>query len=704
MPASTNPDPATSRGAAALGAAVLAAGALLPAGSAAAQEADEGIVVSATRSERRSFDVPVAIDAVGGDTLREGQPKVNLSESLGRVPGLVLQNRQNYAQDLQLSIRGFGARATFGIRGVKLYADGIPATMPDGQGQAANFNLSSAQRIEVMRGPIASLYGNSSGGVVQLFTADGPRQPTLSGEALAGAWGTRRIGAQAGGESGAFSALADWSRFHTDGYRAHSQADREQFNAKLKWKAGGDTSLTLVLNALYQPETRDPLGLTRDQAAADPRQADASATTFNTRKTIRQEQAGVTLERRLGGGNRLRASAFFGDRQVRQFLAFTGSGITSSGGVVDLDRAFGGVSLAWISDGVWLGRPLSLTAGLEHETMQERRRGYVNDFGTMGALRRDEDDRVEGTNLFAQADLRFAERASATLGLRTTRVSFDSRDHFVSGANPDDSGRAVFSNTRPVAGLTYRVAPELNLYASAGGGFETPTFAELAYRPGGTGLNFALKPSRSSSVEAGLKGNISDYQRLSLARFETVTRDEIVVDAASGGRTIYKNAGRTRRSGWEASWQGLLPAGFDAWVAYTLLDARFDEAFTSGAPALTVPAGNRIPGVPRSSLYAELQWRDPGSGFSAALEARRNAKVHVDDRDSDAAAAYTVANLRAGFEQKARAWRISETLRIDNLADRRYIGSVIVADSNGRFFEPAPGRSVSVIVSSRLAF
>ncbi len=685
---------------AALGAAVL-----LACPPATAQQAgdEQGVVVSATRSERRSFDVPVSIDAVGGETLREGQPKVNLSESLGRVPGLVVQNRQNYAQDLQLSIRGFGARSTFGIRGVKLYADGIPATMPDGQGQAANFSLSSAKRIEVMRGPIASLYGNSSGGVVQVFTEDGPRQPTLTGEAMAGSFGTRRIGAQAGGTAGAANALIDWSRFHTDGYRAHSSADREQFNGKLKW-AAGRTRLTLVMNTIDQPQTQDPLGLTRAQSAADPRQADAAATTFNTRKNIRQEQAGISVEHDLGPGNRLRASAFLGDRQVRQFLALTGSGITSSGGVVDLERSFGGFGLAWILDGAWLGRPLSITAGAEVETMQERRRGYVNDFGTMGALRRDEDDRVESTNVFAQADWRFTERAGATLGVRTTRVGFDSRDHFVAGANPDDSGRAAFSSTRPVAGLTWRLAPEMNLYASAGGGFETPTFAELAYRPGGSGLNFALKPSRSSSLEIGLKGRIADLQRLTLARFETLTRDEIVVDSSTGGRTTFKNASRTWRSGWEASWQAVLPAGFDAQVAYTLLDARFDEDFASGTPAVAVPAGNRIPGVPRTSFYAEVQWREFGSGFRTALEARRNGAVVVDDRNSDAAASYTLVNLRAGFEQKARGWRIAETLRIDNLANRRYIGSVIVAESNSRFFEPAPGRNVSFIVSGRLAF
>ncbi len=677
----------------------------------------ESVVVSATRSERKSFDVPVSIDAVSGETLREGQPKVNLSESLGRVPGLVIQNRQNYAQDLQLSIRGFGARSTFGIRGVKLYADGIPATMPDGQGQAANFDLSSAQRIEVMRGPIASLYGNSSGGVIQLFTEDGPKQPAVSGDVLVGSYGTHRFGLKLGGESSnGLNTTADWSQFHTDGYRDHSSADREQFNGKLKRQISDDTRLSFVLNALSQPETQDPLGLTRAQVEANPHQAASQATSFNTRKSIHQEQSGAVAEHRLGTEDLLRANFYIGDRQVRQYQSIpvpSGANAASintyAGGVIDLQRYYDGTSLNWIHDGGWMGRPLSVTTGMEYEILHERRRGYDNNSGTAGTLRRDEDDVVTSTNIFTQADWRLFERASTTLGVRSTRVAFNSTDYFITGANPDDSGSIAFTNTSPVAGLTYRVAPEINLYVSAGRGFETPTFAELAYRSNGTtGLNFDLKPSRSTNYEVGIKGRISDYQRFTLARFDTRTRDEIVVDTNSGGRATFKNASRTSRTGWETSWQAVLPAGFDAHVAYTLLDARYEDTFTSttGTPPapVTIPAGNRIPGIPRTSLYAELRWRHVPSGFATALEARHNSKVYVDDQNSDAADSYTVANLRAGFEQKAGDWRISETLRADNLNNQNYVGSVIVADANRRFFEPAPRRNYSFVVSGRLSF
>src|SRR4051812_43573873 len=238
--------------------AVLVACAAVPA---VAQQVQETVVVSATRLPQAGFDSPASIDAVEGRVIREDNPQVNLSETLNRVPGIVVQNRQNYAQDLQISSRGFGARSTFGVRGVRLIADGIPATMPDGQGQAASFDLASADRIEVLRGPFASLYGNASGGVVQVFTADGPERTTLDVAAMVGSFGQHRLGVLLGGQDGVVNFLGSASRFHTDGYRDHSAADRDQANAKLRFDAGGGGSVTVLVNGLSQPDTQDPLGL-----------------------------------------------------------------------------------------------------------------------------------------------------------------------------------------------------------------------------------------------------------------------------------------------------------------------------------------------------------------------------------------------------------------------------------------------------------
>ncbi len=664
----------------------------------------ETVVVTATRLPQAGFDIPAAIDSVDARVIREDNPQVNLSESLNRVPGIVVQNRQNYAQDLQISSRGFGARSTFGVRGVRLIADGIPATMPDGQGQAASFDLASADRIEVLRGPFSTLYGNAAGGVVQIFTADGPPQPTLDVSLLGGSYGMWRANVRFGGQFPSFDYLLSASRFETDGYREHSAATRDQLNGKVK-SAVGPGTLTFVVNSLRQPDTQDPLGLTRAQLEADPRQADSSAIFFNTRKSVAQSQGGLVYEADLSSRDKVNARVYGGARQVTQYLAQAGDTPLGSGGVVDLDRGYGGVGLRWSRTVIDGERPLTLSIGFDGDRLDEHRRGYVNNAGTAGALRRDEDDRVENDDVYAQMEWNLAPAWSLSAGARHSRVKFDSRDHYVVGANPDDSGSITYSRTTPVLGVMYKPSDSLHAYANAGEGFETPTFAELAYRPGGaTGLNFALHPATSRHYEIGVKARVGPSVRLNGSLFHIETRDEIVTNSSSGGRTDFKNASRTTRDGFELSLEGKWSGGFEARLAYTALDARFTEAFTSGSPPVLVPAGRKLPGVPAHALYGEVVWRHPASGFHAGVELRHSSKVYVNEGNIDAAEAFTVGNVRAGFEQRGTRWRLREFFRIDNVTDRPYVGSVIVAEARGRFFEPAPGRNHVVGIEASIAF
>jgi len=666
------------------------------------------VSVSATRVERDSMDLPVAIDTINQRAIREANPQVNLSESLSRVPGIAVLNRQNYAQDLQISSRGFGARSTFGVRGLRLIADGIPATMPDGQGQAATFSLSSAQRIEVMRGPFSSLYGNAAGGVVQIFTADGPQEPTFSANALFGSYDTSKFGVQYGGQHGPLNLLVDASRFETDGYRDHSSARRDHLNAKFKYDLGSAGKLTLVLNALDQPETEDPLGLTAAQVAQNPKQVVANALAFNTRKSIAQTQAGLTYEVNLSATDKLNARIYGGDRQVTQHLAIplaVQAAATHSGGVVDLDRGYGGIGLRWTHERKIAGMPFNFSAGVDHDRMAERRRGFINNNGVTSGLKRDEDDKVKNSDFYAQAEWQVSRLIGLMAGVRHSRVKFDSKDYFIAGANGNDSGAVDYARTTPAAGITFKILPTLNLYANVGKGFETPTFAELAYRPGGaTGLNFALKPSNSLHREIGLKSLLGDRGRLNVSLFRIDVKDEIVVESASGGRTVFKNASGTRREGFELAWEQKLPHGFETALSYTWLDAKFKQSFTSGIPPVTVNAGNKLPGVAPQLLYGELVWRHAASGFHAGVEIKHSGKIFVNDQNSESAAAYTVWNLRAALQQRGKHWKFTEYVRLDNVGDKRYIGSVIVADGNGRFYEPAPERNFIIGINAEMSF
>ena len=662
----------------------LAASLAMAAASAGAQE--DAVVVTATRQPQPSLEVPASVDRIYAEELRTGRPQVNLSESLGRVPGVVVQNRQNYAQDLQISSRGFGARATFGVRGIRLIADGIPATMPDGQGQASTFSLGSAERIEVLRGPFSALYGNAAGGVIAVETQDPPGVPSVEPGFFAGSYGTWKAALKFGG----FNALGELSRFETDGYRSHSAARRDQLNAKLKLD-----DWTFVVNSLRQPDSQDPGGLTRAQFETDPRQASPNAEPFDTRKTVNQDQAGVRWQHRLGGSRSLEATAYYGQREVLQFLGFPGGALLQSGGVVDLDRDYGGGALRFFA-----GETVRFAAGLEYERMDERRRGFVNSNGVAGALRRDEDDVVDSTDLFAQAEWPFAERWSVHGGVRTSRVEFDVADHFIGGANPDDSGSKRYSATTPVAGIVFRPTRLFSLYGNIGRGFETPTFAELAHQNAGSGPNFALDPAKSRHAEAGAKMVFPKTGRINVALFDIEVKDEIVVDANVDGRTTFKNAGRTERRGLELAAETLLPGPWKAVLAYTRLDAAFAEAFAIGTA--TIPAGNLIPGIPRSQAYGSLGYQR--EGWFAQAEALRRSRVAVNDANSEFADAHTVANVVFGLVQRGERWKLTEFVRIDNIGDRKYAGSVIVNEGNQRFYEPAPERNFLVGVQASLQF
>jgi iron complex outermembrane recepter protein len=663
------------------------------------------ITVTATRGAARMFDVPASTDVVDGATIRNGQPGINLSESLVRVPGLFAANRNNYAQDLQLSSRGFGARAAFGVRGVRLYQDDIPATMPDGQGQTGSFSLLSAQRIEVLRGPFSTLYGNASGGVVSVYTEDGTAQPIVTATASAGSYGTWIAGVKATGIEDGVAYVAAYSDFDTEGYRDHSAARRQIANAKLTFDMSDTTHVTLIASSQYQPQTQDPLGLTYAEWQANPRQADPVATLFNTSKTISQVQGGVAIDQVINADTSLRVTGYAGHRGIRQFLALTGSAQTSAGGVVDLDRDYGGIGARLIWKGALLDRPLTLNVGADTDRQDEKRQGFVNNNGAMGDLRRDEDDLVTDVDVYAEAQWYLLPDISVTLGVRASRVNYSSVDHYIVGANPDDSGARNYHNTSPVAGVVWHGSDNLNLYFSYGQGFETPTFAEIAYRTGGTGLNLALNPATSTAYELGMKWLPTDRQRINLAIFDAETQQEIVVDTATGGRTTYRNADRTRRRGVEAEWDADLGSGFTTHVNYTWLKAIFVDPYIAGIPPVVTPAGARLPGVPPEQVYGELVWTPGGYfGFNTGAEVQYAGRLYVNDRDTQFAPAYTLGNLRVGFAQDAGRFKISEYARLNNIANVNYVGSVIVGDTNGRYFEPSPGRNFYAGVSISAAF
>src|SRR6202789_912497 len=539
------------------------------------------VVVTATRMPTDSRDLPVSIDRIDADTIRNGQLQVNLSESLMTVPGVSAQSRQNYAQDLQLSVRGFGARSSFGVRGVRLYSDGIPGTMPDGQGQFSQFDLSGADHIEVLRGPFSALYGNSSGGVIAIFTEDAQPGFSLGSTAEYGTFNTQRYAMKTTGDDGSVNYVIDASHFQTDGYRVHSDAERNLFNAKASTGLSDTSKLTVVAKAVQTPFVQDPLGLTRAQLAADPTQAGVNAIAYNTRKSLAQEQLGVVYDNRLSAADDLVASAYTGHRATTQFQAIPQATQQAAplypGGVIDLDRAYWGADLHLSDQRTIGGTPLLLVAGVNYDDLAEARKGYLNyvgaQLGVEGALRRDEANHVYDFDQYLQAQWDPTDRWRLVAGVRNNFVEVTSHGHLAVLDAADSE--VSYSAVNPVGGVTYRVTSAINAYASYGKGFETPTLNDLAYRSvDGSlpGLNLGLKPARSDNYEVGIKtGNES--VRANLAAFYIKTVDELAVLQNLGGRTVDQNIGETNRRGLELAVDAKWAGGFTAQLAYTYIKA-----------------------------------------------------------------------------------------------------------------------------------
>ena len=658
------------------------------------------VVVSARLDQVPAFDTPASITTI--DLEPERRPGIGISGTLAGVPGLIARDRQNYAQDTQLSIRGFGARATFGVRGIRLYTDGIPATMPDGQGQVSHFNLFGGGRIEVLRGPFSSLYGNSSGGVVQLWSVEPSPEPEVVVQSSIGRDDSRTLGTRLRGTADAMGYVVAAQRFLTDGYRDHSAAERTQVDAKLTFDVGSAGTLDVIAGRLDAPEALDPLGLTWAQVQEDPAQATTAAYTFNTRKSVVQNQTGLLYALPMGDAT-LHASAWGGARRVEQFLALPAGAQANplnSGGVIDLDNSYAGSDMRWSWHGALAGRPVELHAGMNFERQNQHRLGFENfdgtSLGVRGALRRDERNRVQNFDQYTQAWWQFAPQWSILLGARHSNIRFTSADRYVTQGNPDDSGQVSYSQTTPVAGLVYSANENLRYYLSLGRGFETPTFNELGYRAdGGAGLAFDLLPAVSRNYELGGKWRDDSGARIEWAAFRSDTENELAVATNIAGRSSYRNVGPSRRSGFELSVGTPVTKNWTVEAAYTGLDAQFRTCLASDcASQETAAAGTRIPGVARQQLQAAAQWRlDP---WWATIEGVGAGNVSVNDAGDEQAPGYFLVNLAFGWTRLVGSQRLEAFVRLDNVLDRAYIGSVIVNERNRRYYEPGPGRGVLV--------
>ena len=650
--------------------------------AASAQEADtdvlDEIVVSATRREASVRDVARSISRIDKQRIQVGTQQIGLDESLAGIPGLYMQNRYNFAQDLRISLRGFGARSSFGIRGIKVLVDGIPETLPDGQAGVDSIDIGSAQSIEVLRGPSSSLYGNASGGVIAITSELGATDPYIEGRIAGGEYGYRQLQFKSAGEWGASDYLFNVSRTELDGYRDHSSARGSVLNSRLGLPIGDSDRLIFSLNLTDQPEADDPGGINAAQAAAEPQSARDRNVQFDSGESLEQQRFGIVYERDRPSGS-LTLRNYYAWREFANKLPFVG------GGSVDLDRFFYGVGGQYTfgteSDA------LKLTIGLDYDKQDDDRKRFDNNDGVLGAMVFDQNEQVESTGIYLQGVYDFNDDWSLHAGLRYDQIDYDVTDIYL--VDGDDSGSLEFEETSPSLALNYRTETGV-IFASYSFSFETPTTTELANPDASGGFNPALNPQTADNLEIGYKSSVGDLY-YELAVFTIDLEDELIPFelAAFPGRTFYANAGSSARDGIEAAVAWRFDNGWSVDASYTWSDFEFDDFVDDNGNDFS---GNQLPGLPEHFGYLGFTYAGE-SGVSATLEGIFSGELVANNANTAEVDSYTVANFRLSHEIVSGPWLIRPYFGINNIFDESYNSNIRINAFGGRYFEPAPGRN-----------
>ncbi len=664
--------------------------------SAAPAQTLDDVVISASRSEQRIFDAPGSIDAVSRERIERSGPQINISESLGYVPGINVANRNNYAQDLQISIRGFGSRAPFGVRGVRLMIDGLPQSLPDGQGQTSQFASTSADRLEVLRGPLAALYGNASGGVIQAFTREPTVHPELDITGYAGADDLYRTSIQYSETRGPYGFVLDYGALSSGGFREYSAAERHHVNAKLVNKSDTATT-TFILNGLNQAKSEDPGSRTLGEFQTDPYGANSGNLQYKAGKKFVQTLAGVVHETGNASRGVLTSRAYVATRDLDN------PGRAASVWFL-IDRLQYGVGSDYQAPFVLGSLPGKLSLGAEADQVIDQRRQRSNTNGVMGTTdTRNEDNIASNIGVYARGDWFLSESLSLTTGVRLSQVRLQVKDHLTNGTG--SSGSRTYSGISPVIGLVRHLSPEQNLYINIGQSFETPTLNEVLYTPGAgtssTNQFYGLNPAKAYQAEIGWKWRAAEKGALTASAFFTRTRDDIVPELVSASGATWQNAD-TERKGLEFSAFWKWNQNLSSAANLTLLQAHYREALAirgSAGFGATVTGGDRLPNIPNDRVQLELRYRSSDMvtkdlpRFRSAVELVSVGKIYVRSNNSESTDRYTLLNLSLAATTTVATGTVTAYARIDNVTDKLYAASTIADQEAGRYYEPGAPRN-----------
>ncbi|NER17932.1 TonB-dependent receptor family protein [Spongiivirga citrea] len=638
----------------------------------------KGVTVEAARISISKKKLPYALSIINTSEIDAIKNQLSIQEYLNTIPGIYIQNSSNFAQDARISIRGAGSRSAFGIRGIKLIVDGIPETTPDGQGQLDNINLDIIENIELVRSGASALYGNASGGIINIKTKTDFESPFAKFKTTFGSYNRQLYNATAGIGKGNSKAVFHLGYQTYDGYRDHSSFKQWNFNGNFLHRFNDKLKINLLVNYADSPEAQDAGGLTREQFEENPRQARQANIDFNAGEAISQYKIGARLEWDISQNSVFNSYAFISGRDFDGRLPF------SFGGIVDLNRNYGGhgsaINFKTKTNDIKLGYDLAF--------QKDERKRFMNENGISGSMTLDQNEKFNSLGIYLLDHLNF-KKWDFYGGMRFDINVLEVEDSFLSNGN--DSSDISLNSFNPTLGINYQYTPKHSIFGNITTAFETPTLSELSANPTGEqGFNQSLEPQKSTTFEIGLKGNLKElnYQ---VTYFNLRTKNDLVPFEleAFPDRNFFRNAGSTARNGIETQLEFDINQQWQLTSAYTYSYFIFDDYIVNGNDR----SGNELPGIPKHFGSLAVKYKR-ASGFFGQLQLNVVDAIWVNDTNAEKAPGYTLANLNMGYKRKWGDTEITPFLGISNLLDKNYVDNVRINAFGSRFYEPAPGFQV----------
>ncbi|MES2519968.1 MAG: TonB-dependent receptor [Bacteroidota bacterium] len=639
----------------------------------------EPVTISSSRFITKDIQTPLSITVIDQSRLQIGQSKISIFESLGTISGVFAMNSENFAQDLRISIRGFGARASFGIRGIKIIMDGIPESIPDGTAKVGNLDAGMMERMEVIKGPASGLYGNASGGVISIFS-ENAKQNFAEFQANIGAYGLQRYQFKTGQEVGKFMYFISASRLQSTGYREHSSLERNFLNGKLIYHFTDKNRITLLANYIDSPKAEDPGALTQTEIDKNRQQARQVNVTFDASETFKQNRFALIYDHTFSEKHQINARVFYLNRDFANKQALQASGQIA----FNRDFAGGGFNYQFST------KVYRLKTGLDLENQQDNRQRFDNLSGEKGTLRLNQIEEFRNVGLFLLQEFSLNTKFKISLNTRFDDVRLQITDKFLSDG--DQSATQSFQRFNPMFGFSYAPTPSQSIFTNFSTNFEMPSLNELSNNPTGTGgFNPTLNPQKSRNFEIGYKGILSKKFRADLSLFYIDVEDEIVPFQLPNqvGRTFFRNAGLSERKGIELGLTYKIKAGLTTYFNYTYSDFQYKSYQTTAGTF----NGNILPGIPKHNIYGEIRYF-PHMGIYAIAQIRSISKIYADDANTTINNGYVTVNLRVGYKKNISNFQIEPFIGVNNLLNEIYNANVQINAAANRYFEPASGSFV----------